>query len=284
MIAVVTDPPITAQAPPVLPPAARNGRTKAQLLATVSASRLGLWLQCRLKFYFRYVAGLVKPNTAARHVGSVVHAVLQQWSLARWRRAPLEGGMVATIFDNAWTATNEGEAIRWDDDEPEAAAKAAALALIETYLRNTPIPPDEKPEAVEVGVEMNLSSHGLPTLVGVLDLVRAGGRIVDFKTTGRTPNAESVLHTNDVQLTAYALLYREATDRRETALELHHLVKLKTPKLVVTVSEPASETQTTRFFRVVQSYVRGVESEDYVPSPGLMCSSCEFFTECRVWK
>jgi len=32
----------------------------------VSASRLTLFLQCRLKFFFRYVAGLTKPKTAVK--------------------------------------------------------------------------------------------------------------------------------------------------------------------------------------------------------------------------
>lgn len=284
MISVVADPSATTVAPPVTMPAAPAGRTKAELVATVSASRLTLWLQCRLKFMFKYVLGIAKPNTPARHVGSVVHAVLQQWNLARWRRAPLEGEMVEAVFEKAWTSTNEGEEIQWDDEEPEAVAKTAALGLVQMYLRDTPIPVGERPEAVEVMVEKDLTDRGLPTLVGVLDLVRAGGRIVDFKTSGKTPNAEIALHSNDVQLTAYALLYREATERRETALELHHLVKTKSPKLVVVESGPATETQTTRFLRLVESYVRGIESEDYVPSPGFACASCEFFNECRRWR
>ena len=269
--------------PPVSSPAAEPGRTKEQLLATISASRLGVWLSCRLKFFFRYVLGITKPNTPARHVGTVVHAVLQQWNLARWRRAPLVGEMIAAVFEQAWSTTRDDEAIAWKDDEPEAEVKAEAFALVEMYLRDNPIPADEKPEAVEVMIEKDLSSHGLPKLVGVLDLVRAGGRIVDFKTSGKTPNAELTLHTNDVQLTAYAMLYREATDRRETALELHHLVKTKTPKLVVTEAPPATEVQTTRFLRLVENYVRGVECGDYAPAPGFGCASCEFFNECRRW-
>lgn len=271
-------------APPVSQPAVRTGRTKEELLATISASRLGTWLQCRLKFYFRYVLGIVKPNTPARHVGSVVHIVLQQWNLARWRRAPLVGEMITAVFEQAWSATCGDSPVTWKDDEPEAEVKAEALALVEMYLRDSPIPADEKPEAVEVMIEKDLASHGLPKLVGILDLVRAGGRIVDFKTTGKTPNADLSLHTNDVQLTAYAMLYREATDRRETALELHHLVKLKTPKLVVTEAPPATDTQTTRFMRLAESYVRGVQSEDYVPAPGFACASCEFLNECRKWR
>jgi putative RecB family exonuclease len=237
-----------------------------------------------LRFYFRYVAGITKPTTPARHVGTVVHAVLQQWNLARWRRTPLDASKVQAVFEQAWADREENDEIAWEEEEPESTIKAGAFALVETYLRETPIPPEEKPEAVEVSVELDLRPRGLPILIGVLDLVRAGGRIVDFKTTGKTPNPEMALHTNDVQLTAYALLYREATERRETARELHHLVKTKTPKLVIVEDGPATETQITRFFREVESYARGVESEDFVPSPGFGCAACEFFRECKAWR
>jgi CRISPR/Cas system-associated exonuclease Cas4 (RecB family) len=268
-------------AEPVTPPA-NFGRSRAELLATVSASRLSAWLGCRLRFYFRYVAGLRKPNSPARHVGTVVHAVLQQWNLARWRRNPLDAEKVQSVFDKAW-APEEGEPIQWEPDEPEDTVKNQALGLIEMYLRETPIPAEERPEAVEASIEMDLGSHGLPTLIGIIDLVRAGGRIVDFKTTGRTPDAQLALHNNAVQLTAYALLYRAATGRKETALELHHLVKNKTPKLVVTESGPASDAQIARFHRLIESYVQGVEKEDYVPAPGIQCAGCEFFNECGRW-
>lgn len=54
------------------------------LQATVSASRLSLFLQCRLKFYFRYLLKLKKPKTASLHLGNAVHAVLKAWNKARW--------------------------------------------------------------------------------------------------------------------------------------------------------------------------------------------------------
>jgi CRISPR/Cas system-associated exonuclease Cas4 (RecB family) len=116
-----------------------------------------------------------------------------------------------------------------------------------------------------------------------LDLVRAGGRIVDFKTTSRTPDPGLVAHTTEIQTTGYALLYREATGSTESGIELHHLVKTKTPKLVVTEVGPATEQQTTRLFRTMESYVEGLEREDFVPSPGMQCGMCEFFNECRAW-
>ena len=58
-------------------------KTRLEALAEeVSASRLGLWSSCRLKFYFKYVAQIKKPATPALHVGKTLHGVLQSWSHA----------------------------------------------------------------------------------------------------------------------------------------------------------------------------------------------------------
>ncbi len=32
-----------------------------------------------------------------------------------------------------------------------------------------------------------------------------------------------------------------------------------------------------------RNYVEGVNREDYVPSPGMACLSCQFINECRHW-
>ena len=129
-------------------------------------------------------------------------------------------------------------------------------------------------------VEADLSEHGLPSLIGVLDLVRPGGRIVDFKTSAATPTAALAIHRNETQLTLYGLLYRASTGKRESALELHHLVKTKEPKLVITTMGPVTEAQEAKLYRSIESFVAGVEREDYVPSPGLQCAACEYFGEC----
>lgn len=76
-----------AEAPP---PLERSEQDIIRALQdTVSASRLSLFLQCRLKFYYRYVLKLQKPRTASLHLGSAVHAVLKAWNKARWLQQPL---------------------------------------------------------------------------------------------------------------------------------------------------------------------------------------------------
>jgi putative RecB family exonuclease len=257
-------------------------RTDEHLTSVVSASRLNCFHSCRLKFYFRYVRELTKPATAALFVGKAVHAALQQWSTARWRGQPHDAETIKAGFLLNWITSQEEEPVRWNADED--AEQEKAWGLVEMYLRETPIPAEEKPEAVEVRVEADLARHGLPTLLGFIDLVRPGGRIVDFKTSASTPQAEQSIHRNETQLTAYGLLYREATGQPESGFELHHLVKTKVPKLVVTEAPATTEGQRTKLFRLIESFVDGVEREDYVPSPGLHCSFCEFFNECSAWK
>ncbi len=251
------------------------------LTRVVSASRLNTFHACRMKFYFSYIMEIVKPATAALFVGKAVHAALQQWSTARWRGKPHDAESLKAGFLMNWITGQEEEPVSWDAGE-EDAEQEKAWGLVEMYLRDTPIPAEEKPEAVEVRVEADLAKHGLPTLVGIIDLVRPGGTIVDFKTSAATPNAEQVLHRNETQLTAYGILYQEATGKKESGFQLHHLVKTKVPKLVVSEAPATTENQKTKFFRLIESFLDGVEREDYVPSPGLQCAACQFFNECRA--
>lgn len=250
-----------------------------ELQKTISASRLNTWLQCRLKFFFRYVEGITKPPTPSLHVGSVVHLVLQHWNMARWKKQVFELQRFKTLFDTTWI--KQPAKIEWDGEE--TGQKNTAWSLLETYFMETPIKANEMPEAVEVPIDADLSKHGLPTLIGILDLVRAGGRIVDFKTSGKTPSAEDAIHLNEIQLSCYSVLYREATGKPESGRELHHLVKTKQPKLVITNLGPMSESQQVRLFRLMDSYQEGLARQDFVPSPGLQCCGCEFRNECRQW-
>jgi len=261
-------------------PAGDGGRSIDDLLSSISASRLATFHQCRLRFWFRYLSGIVKPKPAALHLGSSVHETLKFWNRARWHRRTPSLRDLHDAFSGAWSDLKESEPVEFEDEDGE---KQTGWKLLETYFRESPIQPDERPEAVEVSVEADLSAHGLPRLIGILDLVRPGGRIVDFKTSGKTPDPEQVAHTTEGQTTGYALLYREATGHAESGIEIHTLVKTKAPKLIVTALPPATEVQVTRLFRGIESYVAGLEREDFVPSPGLQCASCQYFNDCRRW-
>ena len=258
-------------------------KTTTELTEHVSASRLTTFHSCRLKFYFKYVLGLRKAKPPALHVGSTVHEVLKSWNRARWKRQEITTEGLREVYAKAWTDEQEYSAVDWRDED-EQSCMEQGWHLIRCYLAQTPIKEDERPEGVEVTVEADLREHGLTKLLGIIDLIREGGRIVDFKTSGQTPNSDRAVHLHETQLACYAVLYRDATGQREKNMELHHLVKTKTPKLVVTSLGPMIEHQRTRLFRLIESYLNGIQNEDYVPNPNVMsCACCEFFNECRAW-
>src|SRR5579859_2308547 len=98
---------IESSAPPRRISPLKSPSRVEELQKTISASRLGVWQQCRLKFYFKYVLKLEKPPTPARHVGRVVHAVLQAWNKARWRKEAFALERFQGLFEMDWKAQQE---------------------------------------------------------------------------------------------------------------------------------------------------------------------------------
>lgn len=268
--------------PRPLPSSPSSSEVTNDPLEYLSASRLKSFHTCRLQWYFRYIEQLPSKVSPSLLVGKVVHAVLQAWNLARWRGEDSSVERMDLVFEACWIHGCEEEAMIWNSADEAAKEKACALSILRHYLTHTPIPQEEKPQAVEVRVERDLDAHGLPPLVGIIDLVRAGGKIVDFKTSARSPDTFMAAHQNEIQLICYSLLYRAATGATESGFELHHLVKTKEPKLIVTPLNPMTPEQIRRLVRIMESYVRGIEAEDFVPSPGMHCSWCDYFAECQA--
>jgi RecB family exonuclease len=271
----------TSPAPPP-PPIRTEAIVINELENTVSASRLGTFQRCRLQFYFRYVLEIKSRQTPGLYVGKVIHAVLQALNLARWRGTKVSDDDRRKIFASVFDDAEEGLGVEWNGEREEQ--KSLAWSALETYFREDPIPTDEKPVGVEVAVEADLVRHGLPTLIGVVDLVRPNGRLVDYKTTAKTPNQGTLQHQHETQLSCYGVLYRETTGNQETGFDLHHLVKLKKqPKLIVTSIDAMTDQQQLRLFRIMESYLNALDKRDFIPSPGIQCMSCEYFSRCRAW-
>ena len=204
MNSLVDDPPLAA--PPT------QADIIAQLQQSVSPSRLTLFQSCRLKFFFRHVLRLQKPKMAALHVGVAVHQVLRAWNRARWRQEIPSPHLMYAAYTAAWIAGQVDEPVDWESPVEEEEQKQVGWRLLDTFFRESTLRSTDKPDGVEVAVEADLSAHGLPRLVGVLDLVQ-DGRIIDFKTASQTPSPEKAALLHATQVAAYSLLYRENTGK-----------------------------------------------------------------------
>ena len=208
-------PPKTSARLRALPDPGAPVRKPGGLLDYFSASRLKCWQNCRRQFYFRYVEKIPTPTAPALYIGRQVHEVLRAWNWARWKDEPVTAQQLQACFCQNWDEDQLGDDVRWKSDEDERKAKAQSWKLIETYLEQCPVNIDEKPQGVEVEIECDLGVHGLPPLFGIIDLVRPGGVIVDYKTAARSPDARLAAHQHETQLGCYALMYREATGEDE---------------------------------------------------------------------
>lgn len=255
--------------------------THGRALDYISASRLSCWQQCRRKHYFRYVADIPSKPSPAMHLGKVVHATLQQWNLWRWDSKSYTRADLLRAFIRLWKKELADNPVNWVSKREQIKLRKQAWGLVSTYLDSGVIDEDEDIAGVEVRLEASIPD--LPPLVGIVDLVRGNGRIVDFKTAARSPSENSVAHVHGTQLAIYSILYRFCTEMVEKGIELHHLVKTKVPKVCVTEIGPMQDWDLVNVIELMHRYVDSVKSGDYTPSPSFMCAGCEYLEQCKQW-
>jgi len=248
----------------------------------ISASRLSCWQQCRRKHYFRYVANIPSEPSSAMILGTVVHSALEKWNLWRWDEKSYTRDELQSAFLAAWESELVKHPVTWKNDTEEETLRNKAWDLITSYLDANIIDDDENIAGVEVRLEAKVDDE-LPPIIGIVDLVREGGRIVDFKTAAKAPTANSIAHTHGTQLGIYAMLYRHCTGAKEGGIELHHLVKTKVPKVIVSKIPPIQDREINNVIELMHRYVNAVKSEDYTASPSFLCAGCEHFDRCKRW-
>jgi hypothetical protein len=256
--------------------------TGPDLLAYLSASRLKCWQTCRRQFYYRYVERIVVPTAPALFIGRQIHAVLCRWNWAKWKEEALTREQLREFLFDHWEkeAAAEPIPVPWKKPGDEAIARDQSWSMLETYFEQCPVAPEEKPEGVEVEVECSLGD-GIPPLYGIIDLVRPGGRIVDYKSAARASSDGMAAQQHATQLACYALLYRSATGELETGFELHTLVKTKEPKVIVSTYGPMSAAMESELFFLIDDYLEGIGREAWIPSPGQHCAWCDHLIACR---
>jgi len=254
--------------------------SRPQVLEYLSASRLKCWQTCRRQFYFRYVERIKTPTAPALFIGQQVHEILKLHNWSRWKGEPFDPAWLKSEFSDSWEEGLQADQIKWKKAADEAKAKEQAWAMLKTYFEQSPVPFSETPEGVEVEVECHLDRFDI-RLIGIIDLVRPSGLIIDYKTAARAPSVSAGSQQHATQLACYGLLYREATGTVESGFELHYLIKTKQPKILVTTLAPMSGRMQDELYRLIDDYLEGIAAEAWIPSPGQHCSWCDHATECQ---
>lgn len=264
-------------------------RQRGGLWDYVSPSRLGLWLKCPLAFRLRYLDGIRAPTSPAAFVGKMVHSLLEQFFRHRQLEITLSVDELARRLARQWGQAAVDEQVVFKKRDQEDACRKQVQKLVAAYVAQ--IPADEpRPTLVEAELKAPLvdpvtgQDLGIP-LVGILDLVLDRGdgpTIVDFKTSSRAGRPLAITH--ELQLTAYAYLFRHVSGLPEAGLEIHSLAKTKAPRVGRHANPRRDNRHFRRLFAVIHAYLDDMESRRFVMRPGWGCGGCEFRDrQCARW-
>ena len=243
----------------------------------LSASQINTYLRCPMQYYFRYIRGLKLPPKSALTLGSSVHAGLaHNYQQKKDSHKDLKVGEVLDVYGQSFDlGAKETE---WGKDEKPGEVKDQGAGLIKVY--HSEIAPNIQPVEVEQKFEVNFPNvdYGF---IGYVDLLDDKKRIIDHKTTARTPNGISSDHR--LQLTGYALGYRAGTGRKERKVRVDYMVKNKHPK-VVTLEEKISDGDVDRLLKLMAYVAKAIEQELFYPQPhNFMCNNrgCGYWDICH---
>jgi hypothetical protein len=81
---------------------------------------------------------------------------------------------------------------------------------------------------------------------------------------------------HEVQLTAYAYLFRQRAHDFEAGLEIRSLIKTKVPKIEYHRFARRTNAHLRRFFQIIRAYLDDLDGGGFVYRPGFVCTMCDF--------
>lgn len=262
--------------------------------AALSYSSIHTYLECPLRWKFLYVDRLPETPRGYFSFGRSVHSVLEellrpflrpvirkgaqgeQRTLEEFGPGPRTG--VEPIGPEALLHLLDRRWIRDGYESPEEEERYRELGRqILLRYREGLVASPPTPVAVEAHLEATWEGVPLHGYVDRIDLLPSGGlEIVDYK-TGRGLTAQDAIDSS--QLAIYQVLVERNFAHPVESLALidlrngHHLPS--PPR-----TQPALDDLRGDVLRVYD----GIRDQSYEPTPGRICSRCEFQSLCPVFR
>src|SRR5690606_34253758 len=121
--------------------------------------------------------------------------------------------------------------------------------------------------------------EGVPVKV-VIDLVERDGKIRDFKTAKRAPAKDEA--DKSIQLSTYAMAYREMTGERESGAQLDYTVNLKSGPKITHLETMIDDNRIERTKALIKGVAQAISSGLFYPvEEGMVCGFCAFRNVCK---
>lgn len=268
----------------VLEGATRSPEGKPRLHHTA----LNMLRRCGIQFVYRYVENSRKPPGIAALVGRGTHKAVEhdlKEKIATGKLLPdsVISDVARDGFYDAWESGVHLSREEREDDVKKLKAKAVDQAVELAVLHHDEVAPMLNPELVETWWHM--ATDAPFDLSGVFDVIETDGRVRDTKTKKATPSRTAA--ATSPQLSMYALARHVHGVTLPVQVALDTLVKTKTPKKDIQLSERTADDLAVQERRIQRAF-KVIESESFLPADpdDWACSEryCGWFQECKFAK
>ena len=243
----------------------------------LSASDIGLYRTCPLRYKFARVFAIPQEPTINQRFGILIHNVLERFHSEEMRTrsggSDMQGGVrtgslerLLGLLEAGWRRTGFGAT----DDELQYRDRAvAALARYhERHVRER-----SEPVWLERSFSFAIEQHHLRGRIDRVDKRADGGyELIDYK-TGEQSAASRL--AEDLQLALYRLAAREAWQLE--AAQGSYWYVLSDERVEV----PPAPDDAERVERTVLEVAGGIEAQDFEPRPSFeICSWCDYRLIC----
>ena len=240
----------------------------------LSPSQVRCFMDCQMRWWFKYGLKVPDPATANMALGRAVHSALGEnfaQKVDTREDLPTEG--VVALFREAWT--NERDQTEFRDEENPQRLAATGEALVTKYMDQ--MAPTIDPAAVELKVDGEIAGIRVR---GWIDLLDVEGRVIDIKTAKARPSSIEPMHKFQVATYAHLTSGASGEGRIDT------LVKTKTPQ-VISQSFHITAEEMKAALTLYPAAQEAMRKQCYMPNRlSMMCSrrNCSYWRNCeREW-
>jgi CRISPR/Cas system-associated exonuclease Cas4 (RecB family) len=237
----------------------------------LSVSQIRSYLRCPRQYELKYIYEQRETYGPSLLVGKAFHSAIEAAN-----RAKASGNDIPDlrdIFNDSWES--EKDSIRFGDDDDPGQLKDRGIEMTVKYYNE--YGQHLNPDFIETDFEINVADVPLK---GFIDLAEKDGTIRDFKTTGTTPQKD--VADSSIQLTAYALAYRELTGQEEAKVGLDYVINQKRDIKIIRHESTVSESRIKRFENTVHAVATAIDGGIfYSNEEGMACSFCSFKSQCK---
>ncbi len=234
---------------------------------SLSASDLGLYLTCPLKYKFARVFGIPQEPTINQRFGILIHNVLERFHKEGEDQSGEEGlRRLMGLFEQGWRRTGFGSS----DDELQFRDRAReAMRLYWERERDS----EGEPVWLERKFDIRIGEHHVRGRVDRVDRLPDGSHeLIDYKTGERKSEADL---ESDLQLALYRVAAREAWNLEAKTGSYYYVLDAEK------VAAPTKPDDAERVERTVLQVGEGVLGQDFEPRPSpTVCSWCDYRLVC----